>query len=171
MTEEVIYKRYTRDVPKRTRRGKIATEIVDGVYRIIYEHRKGDVVLDSEGNPVLDTPYVNPIPPWFTKEYQERPRRRYSDAGLYGRSVEGVKEALKGLSNEDLQDVISFAAKHFGGRLQGTEHQVVRSKFLPTYIHEMDGTSQVLLYNDDGDIIEALPEDVYHEKYGDSELY
>lgn len=171
MTEEVTYKRYARDIPKRTRKGKIATEIVDGEYRIIYEHRKGDIKLDSEGNPIPDTPYVNPIPNWFTKEFQERPRLRYCNIALHYRSPEGIKDALKGLSDADLADVLREAQILSDARFQGTGHQLIRSTYIPTYIHDSDGDSQVLLYNDDGEVIEALPETVYNEKYADNELY
>lgn len=169
---EGTYKRYKRDIPKRTRKGKIATEFVDGEYRIIYEHRKGEIVLGAAGNPIHELPSLNPVPDFgFLNRQSDQPHRRYNDTDLYWRSPEGLKEAIKGLSDEDLSDVLRSITIESDARFQGIRQQLVRSKYLPTCIVDMDGGSQYLIYNDDGDIIEALPESVYHAKYADKELY
>lgn len=166
---EVMYERYYRDIPKRENNGKIVVVEIDGVKQIIFEHRKGDIILDTEGNPRIIKPGQIPCPRWFTREDRERPRLRYDDRTAYHRSLDGIIDALGELSTVDLVKLDSVLDPLIEARLQRKVRQVVKSKYPPLCVVYGGGELQFEVFDDEGNIAEALTQTEYIAKYGDDE--
>lgn len=165
----IEYERYYRDIPKREKSGKIVVAEVDGVKQIVFEHRRGDVVLNSKGDPTIIVPGTIPVPRWFTREDRERPRLRYDDRVQYYRSLDGISSALDELSIDDLMALNTQVFDLISARHQGTVKQVVKSKYVPVNVVYAGGEVQVEVFDDSGNIIEALTGPEYDAKYGTSE--
>lgn len=163
---EIQYERYYRDIPKREASGKIVIVEIDGVKQIIFDHRKGDIVLDSSGNPRIIKPGEIPCPRWFTREDRERPSLRYDDRTAYHRSLDGIIDALGELSTEDLVKLDSVLDPLIEARQQRKVRQVIKSKYLPVCGVYGGGELQFELFDDDGNITEVLTHAEYKAKYG-----
>lgn len=166
---KVEYERYYRDIPKREQSGKIVVAEIDGVKQIIFEHRKGDIILDAEGNPRIVEPGKIPCPRWFTREERERPSLRYVGGAAYYRSVDGIIDALNELSTSDLMKLDSKLDPLIDDRFSRKVEQVVKSKYLPVCANYAGGELQFEVFDDDGNLTEALTEAEYKAKYGDDE--
>lgn len=166
---EVEYERYYRDIPKREKSGKIVVAEIDGIKQIIFEHRKGDIILDAAGGPRIAEPGKIPCPRWFTREDCERPSLRYDDRTAYHRSVEGIIDALNELSTYDLVKLDSKLDPLIDDRFSRKVEQVVKSKYLPVCVHYVGGELQFEVFDDDGNLIEALTEAEYNAKYSGDE--
>lgn len=166
---KIEYERYYRDIPKREQSGKIVIAVIDGVKQIIFEHRKGDIILDAEGNPRIVEPGKFPCPRWFTREDRERPSLRYDDRTAYHRSVDGIIDALSELSTNDLVKLDSKLDPLIDDRYSRKAERVVKSKYLPVCVVYGGGELQFEVFDDDGNLTEALTEAEYKAKYGDDE--
>lgn len=166
---EVEYERYYRDIPRREASGKIVVVEIDGVKEIVYDHRKGDIILNSAGYPRIIEPGVVPCPRWFTREYRESPSPRYDDRIAYHRSLDGITNALDELSDDDLRKLDTQVSARLIGRTQGTHRQVVKSKYAPVCVVYGGGELQFEVFDDEGNISEALTEAEFKAKYGVAE--
>lgn len=159
---EVMYERYHRDIPKREANGKIVVVEIDGVKQIIFDHRKGDIVLDSSGNPRIIKPGEIP----FTREDWEQPSLRYDDRTAYHRSLDGIIDALGELSTEDLVKLDSVLDPLIEARQQRKVRQIVKSKYPPVCAVYRGGELQFEVFDDEGNLTEALTLVEYTAKYG-----